>query len=108
MSLTLLCGSRCRRAPSHVALGRTDNVSRKAITARQTVSSDGPAKHERWNLRDIVLVSSWAGLVLAADTNTLMMSTVYTMTRTPDLLPGTLDRVALPSGRRSRVPEDPG
>jgi len=29
-------------------------------------------------------------LVLAADTNTFMMSTVDTMTRTPDLLPGTL------------------
>jgi len=27
--------------------------------ARQTVSSDGRGQHERWNLRDIVLVSSW-------------------------------------------------
>ena len=42
-----------------------------------------------------MLVSSWAGLVLAADTNTFMMSTVYTMTRTPDLLPGTLDLLIL-------------
>jgi hypothetical protein len=31
----------------------------------------GAAKHERWNLRDIVLVSSPAGLVSAADTNNL-------------------------------------
>lgn len=31
----------------------------------------GAAKHECWNLRDIVLVSSHAGLVLAADTNNL-------------------------------------
>jgi hypothetical protein len=31
----------------------------------------GAATHERWNLRDIVLVSSLAGLVLAADTNNL-------------------------------------
>ena len=29
------------------------------------------AQHERWNLRDIVLVSSHAGLVSAADTNNL-------------------------------------
>jgi len=34
-------------------------------------------------------------LVLAADTNTFIMSTVYTMTRTPDLLPGTLDLLIL-------------
>ena len=34
-------------------------------------------KRERWNLGDVVLVSSHAGLVLAADTNTFIMSTVY-------------------------------
>jgi hypothetical protein len=96
LSLTRLCGSRyCGRAPSHVALGRTDNVLRKAISARRSASEPvaaepvrlhrirprvkrfpatgaaGAAKHERWNLRDIVLVSSHAGLVLAADTNNL-------------------------------------
>ena len=32
---------------------------------------------------------------MAADTNTFMMSTVYTMTGTPDLLPGTLDLLIL-------------
>jgi hypothetical protein len=63
--------------PSHAALCRTDNVSRKAISARRSASEPveaepvrlhrirprvkrfpaaGAAKHERWNLRDIVLV----------------------------------------------------
>jgi hypothetical protein len=80
LSLTLLSGSwYCRRAPSRVALGRTDNVLRKAISARRSASepveaepvplhqirprvkrfpATGAAKHERWNLRDLVLVSS--------------------------------------------------
>jgi hypothetical protein len=51
-----------------------------AISARRSASepveadpvpATGAAKHERWNLHDIVLVSSHAGLVLAADTNSL-------------------------------------
>ena len=75
-----------------MALGRTDNVLSKAISARRSASkpveaepaclhrirphvkpfpAKGAAKHERWNLRDIVLVSSQAGLVLIADTNNL-------------------------------------
>jgi hypothetical protein len=59
------------------------------MSPSRALSAEDAAKHERWNLRDIVLVSSWAGLVSAADTNTFIMSTVYTMTRTLDVLPGT-------------------
>jgi len=47
------------------------------------------------NLSAIAPVSSLAGLVSAADINTLIMSPVYTMARTPDLLPGTLDLLIL-------------
>jgi hypothetical protein len=62
---------RRKLAERSAARGRRTGAPSPDTSARQTFSATAVARHERWNLRDIVLVSSHAGLVLAADTNNL-------------------------------------
>src|SRR6185503_1047177 len=86
------------RASSSSATGflcsRSESL-RKRLSARQTVSSDGRGETPtleppRYRAR---LIASRLGV--GSRHQQFIMSTVYTMTRTPDLLPGTVDLLIL-------------